>query len=193
VAPEGPLFSCSVLAADPILRFTARLVNEQAQLNWMVNDASVIGNFKVQRSLDGIHFTDVATLTASSANIYDFTESMNGDERRFYRIRVQDKKGSVSYSPIAEVSNGRGFSHSLQLFPNPVKDLLVIRLHSNSNEKAELILMDAMGKLVKRLSLNLLSGENHFNLPIESLGNGIYFVRVSGLEETLSAGFIKMN
>ena len=192
VAPEGPLFSCSILPADPILRFTARLINEQAQLNWMVNDPSSLRAFIVQRSLDGIHFTNISAIAANSSGTYEFAESMNGDERRFYRILVQDKNGSISYSPIAEVSSGSGLNHSLQLFPNPARDEVVIRLHSNGVTRAELILMDAMGKLVKRLSLNLFNGENHFTLPIESLGNGVYFVRVNVLDETVSARFIKM-
>ena len=186
IAPEGPLFSCAIMPIANLLRFTARMQNEDAVLNWMVNDPSVVRAFVVQRSNDGIHFADIQTIPAQAQKIYDFSEPMNDAPRRFYRIELLNKTGSIEYSPVAEISRGINNQRSVQVYPNPARDQAVIKIFSSKNAKAEIIMMDATGKIVRHLNLNLLQGENHFNLSIASLSGGVYYVRTKGLTNDLT-------
>ena len=190
VAPEGPLFSCAILPSDNLLRFTARLENESAALNWMVNDPNSIRSFVVQRSTDGIHFTDMLSIPASVQKLYDFNDPMDSELRRFYRIVLQNKNGSKNYSSIAEVTRGLNNQRQVQVFPNPAHEQAVVKILSSKNNRAEIIMMDATGKLVRHLNVILLRGENHFTLPIGSLSGGVYYVRTKGLSNDLTVRII---
>jgi len=65
-----------------------------------------------------------------------------------------------------------------------------VKILSSKNIRAEIIMMDATGKLVRHLNVILLRGENHFTLPIGSLSGGVYYVRTKGLSNDLTVRII---
>jgi len=192
VAPEGAPFSCLILPVSNFLRFTARCINDQAALNWLINDPARVQQFRIQRSVDGIHFIDVGSLSAAGGPAYSFEENMGTDERRFYRIAETDRTGVTIYSSITEISRRGLGNRGLQIFPNPARDEIIVRMQSSATLNTELIFIDGLGKVVKQTALRLLPGQNQFNLSIGSLSSGVYYVRTKGLTENLAVRIVKM-
>jgi hypothetical protein len=63
---------------------------------------------------------------------------------------------------------------TFNLFPSPAKDVLNTTFSSQTNDRGMFILIDAMGKIVKQQSFDIVEGENNFAFDIADLPSGIY-------------------
>ena len=68
----------------------------------------------------------------------------------------------------------------LNLFPNPAREFVTIRITSNQPESGEIILASPDGRQMIRLPVNAVQGENEFRLNLEGLSAGLYFVSLKG-------------
>lgn len=71
------------------------------------------------------------------------------------------------------------WANAIQLFPNPVSDKLYIQLKNNVPKIQSIELIDAKGNLMP-IETNL--SANGYQLMVNSLPNGLYFVRLSSNE-----------
>lgn len=73
----------------------------------------------------------------------------------------------------------RSRNHDLWVYPNPVRDVLNIKLDMATDATVRLLLYDTWGKMVKNENLQVLQGENMFALDMGSnLYNGMYYICV---------------
>ncbi len=100
--------------------------------------------------------------------VYD----MNSGEEKLY---LTDSIYFETISSVAEVSK----ANNLQLFPNPVEDILNINLNDNNN--SDLILSDLSGR-VHFTSTLLVSGQ--ISLNVAGLTQGVYAVRIGNQSHT---------
>jgi hypothetical protein len=77
---------------------------------------------------------------------------------------------------LDELNNGSQFV----VVPNPASINAEIRLQSNVNENAQLIVVNQMGQVVSTNEVNLVSGDNTITLNVEALSNGLYTVLLKG-------------
>ena len=77
------------------------------------------------------------------------------------------------------------------LYPNPVEDNITLEFSHTVNTKANIIIYNEVGKIVRSYVDNLRSGNNKFSYNIRSLKSGIYFISVETNEETFTKQFIK--
>ena len=77
------------------------------------------------------------------------------------------------------------------IYPNPVEDNITLEFSHTVNTKANIIIYNEVGKIVRSYVDNLRSGNNKFSYNIRSLKSGIYFISVETNEETFTKQFIK--
>lgn len=73
---------------------------------------------------------------------------------------------------------------SLSVFPNPATDQFSVRIHSNTQENSQLVMLDLQGKEVMRESVNLQMGENNFPVNCATFNRGIYLVEIVSANST---------
>jgi hypothetical protein len=82
--------------------------------------------------------------------------------------------------------------NELSIYPNPTNDKATISLISNSNEKLNYVLYDALGKQIEQKELFITPGFN--NLEINSkqlqLSKGIYFIKLTSGEKEITKKLI---
>lgn len=78
----------------------------------------------------------------------------------------------------------------LSVFPNPVDDLLHVRVASSGPE-ISFALMDAMGRCVRQGSWTKASGNSGYVLDLSGLSNGLYHLRVRTSEGLVSTVVVK--
>ncbi|HSZ71419.1 MAG TPA: T9SS type A sorting domain-containing protein [Cytophagaceae bacterium] len=148
-----------------------------ALLQW--STASEINNdhFTLQRSTDGIHFTDMARIggagNTNSVSLYNYIDNEALSGTSYYRLKQTDFDGKYSYSNIAKIDD-TSFDHfSLSLYPNPTTSGTSVFLDifgSEVNIKIPVSIYDMLGRLVYTNSLlSDESGSIH-----QDLGNLIY-------------------
>jgi hypothetical protein len=82
-------------------------------------------------------------------------------------------------SNVAEIK-----SVSVKIYPNPAQEVLNLIATTNLNQ-VEII--DAYGNVVKRFNPN----QAQFQLPIESLAQGIYYLKIKTVDSNLTERFVK--
>jgi hypothetical protein len=79
-------------------------------------------------------------------------------------------------------------SSQIQVYPNPVKDIVYIS--SNRGEIENILLMDISGKVIPGIELNQ-SGKTLQSFDISGIENGIYIINIVTNQLTKSFTFTK--
>jgi len=166
-------------------RFGAQRNGNNVIVNWRTEQEINSDKFIIERSLDNKSFEQIGSVkshgTSSVANNYTFIDKTNINKGvSFYRVKMIDKDGSVTYTPAQSIKGLLGKT-DLVVFPNPSYGRTKITV-TNLNEDAIIQVIDNSGRLVKSISLI------HNNaLEINNLQKGGYFIKMTGKEsgETL--------
>jgi hypothetical protein len=125
----------------------------------------------LQRSTDGINFTDIARVAAAgnSTAIKNYTyndilsAAMQTEKTVFYRLRSVDIDGKFSYSQVIAIHLDKK-EMQLLVSPNPAKDVLQVQTNAAAVENAALIIADAAGRQLYKKDLVLQPGSN--SIPV---------------------------
>jgi hypothetical protein len=99
----------------------------------------------------------------------------------FYRLKMVDKDGNYTYSPVVAISLG-GLITSMDVFPNPVQSAEArINISAVVEETARWKLVNNNGQTVFSNSIQLHRGGNSMIINMYSLPSGTYYLQVSGI------------
>ncbi len=171
--------------------FTAELKNKSILLQWQTASEHNLSTFIIERSANGVNFSPIGSVAATgnsntkiSYSTFDY-QPLNG--ANFYRLRIVNEDGKFKYSKVVEATIDRLFS--LQIFPNPARDILFVQA-SGDNEKAAFQIMDVTGKKLKQGEITLQENTS-FSIPINNLSNGIYILQLNTREGIETRKFVK--
>ncbi len=171
--------------------FTASKNNNSIVLNWITANEQNTASFEIERSANGRSFTNLGTVKASgnssSTRNYSFSDRQPLTGTNFYRLKMVDIDGSFTYSKVVAVTMN-AITKGLQIFPNPVTDLLHVQ--SNGNETATLQITDAAGRIVKQEKIQL-NGNTSFSVEVVSLSKGKYYLVLQRKQGKEVQGFLK--
>lgn len=107
-----------------LLAFNCLAQKNTVSINWHSAEEINFGKYIIQTSSDGIHFNDVAIESAKGNNtFYAYTiEQLN--PVTFYRLKLLDNDGNISYSDIRKVTIVP--LKRYDIYPNPVTDRIFI-------------------------------------------------------------------
>ena len=175
-----------ILSCD-IISFKAVLQNQQVRLDWTVFCKQEADHFIVQRSNDGVSFSDVAQITgrpvineAESYTANDDITRVNADIL-YYRLMTVLKNGKRSNSNIISIRKRTGLNTDVQVLPNPVRDNFQLVITTNaSSSVAEIHLIDGNGKTLHTQKELVQPGSNSFNFSwTKGLPSGLYYLQVN--------------
>jgi hypothetical protein len=93
-----------------ILNFKVQKNNDQIQLQWQLENVENKDKYIVERSTNGVNFTAIDTkeLTATQSNTFSFIDNQpQTSSKIYYRIKVVENTGKVTYSEIKIINNGK--------------------------------------------------------------------------------------
>jgi hypothetical protein len=170
--------STSALIVLPVefLNFTGKMQpDETVLLNWTAITDQQHDYFEIERSADGSDFTiiDKGPFTAPYRSI-DFSPLAGNN---FYRIRQVDKNGAVTYSQVINVYHNPA-RITVTVYPNPVKDILNIKLAGTWGGKPYAIsIIDMAGRQVH--AQNVVNSEGkEININLGQQPAQLYFLLI---------------
>ena len=173
--------------------FTATKKPTGIQLNWETISEQNTSYFEIERSTDGTNFVSIGRVNAignsATRQYYSFTDVQPFPGTNFYRLKMADNDAAFTLSRIIAVKNEN--SIRLQVFPNPVSDVLQVQLPSLKKETVTISITDAVGKSVYTRSTQLSEGNNASSIPVQHLPKGTYYFILTNKEERQSIKFIK--
>lgn len=162
--------------------FTAqKIAANKIRLVWKTaSEQDVSGYTILRRQNNEINFSNIGFVESKSRNgnsnkelDYTFTDSSAlSNSNLFYRLQIQKKDGSYTYSDIRTITSGAN-SNSFTFSPNPAKGQVQINLDTFI-KPVVIILYDVTGKKVKEQSLN----QQSTTIELSGL-KGIYIVQLS--------------
>jgi len=174
--------------------FTAEKQEGSAvKLMWTVDPAFAASSYTVQRSPDGLSFTDAGSIKGETGKTeYGFTDEMKGSAVVQYRIKMTSQDGMVVYSGLVKITDGAAADH-IELRPSFTAGGLTNLFTSTSRSEAFILTVtDVMGRRQFSQSVKLEKGEHYTPLDVSRLSKGLYFVNITspdGISKTLS--FVK--
>ena len=139
---------------------------------WYKNGILVIkkvGNNKYATTDAGSYYVTVTNKIATALTLVSNTHTLSASE--------------TNKSVIA--------STKLLLYPNPATDQVTLSLYAPQNEKAQVRIIDANGKVVLNQTLNLSQGTTPQTINVAKLAKGYYFINTLTEEGNTTERFIK--
>jgi hypothetical protein len=163
------------------LNLTANLNNSNVTLDWKTYTEMNSKQFVIERSTDGANFTAIGTKAAAgysnSTLDYGFLDANMNVPVYYYRIRIEDIDGKVSYSNIAVVKNP-GSVKGVHLYPNPAQSQSGLEL-DNLKGKYSIMMFNQSGQQVYTKDIVVNNTVQYETLSRNSLPAGVYVVKVS--------------
>ncbi len=158
-----------VLATD-ITDFSFTATGCSANIKWAADHDNGFNNYELQVSDNGTTFRTIATVLPTNERKYAFETGLSGN--LFYRLKLNEKDNSFSYSDILPVKVECN-KLNVQIYPNPAADVLRINI-IGSNVKTTARIFDAQGKTMANALL--INGVNR--IDIKNFAKGLYFVQI---------------
>lgn len=155
-------------------------------LNWSTASERNSHFFALERIDEQGEATEIAQIPASgnsNATIdYAYTDFEPKQGTNYYRLIGFDLDGSISHTETISVL---WKTNSLQIFPNPAKEQVTIRMGDSDVKTIKLIASD--GKIIRSLTTS--ATELEWN--IVDIPDGVYQISIEGVEGTLYKRFVK--
>lgn len=111
-------FSAAISSPDKaqsakLISFTAVFNNNKADLKWATASEINVSHFVIERSTDGVNFSDAGVFfaygNATDKTNYSFSDKLNSNQAAivYYRLYSVDNNGKGQYSEIATVKKGK--------------------------------------------------------------------------------------
>ncbi len=152
------------------LGFTATKVNQTVALRWEVGNEVNSANYKVEYSIDGIHYSTLTTLAShnNTTSTYQYVHASPSLEKiNYYRITQVDKDGRTITSPVKTAVFT--LSNIITVSPNPATTY--VKVYSTI-PNIRLYVFDNTGKKV----VTRVMKDNDATISVSSLSRGIYTV-----------------
>ncbi|MGG9971689.1 hypothetical protein ACQ33O_07825 [Ferruginibacter sp. SUN002] len=173
--------------------FTGEKSTAGNKLNWMVNCTSNNTKIELQKSKDKIHYDSIYSLVADSfpcQNNFGFTDALNIQELNYYRLKITDINGNVSYSNIVTLVNS---NRSIIFEKTPVASdhELILQIAAPENTTIKAIISDAVGRRMDPKTLSIAAGSNTIRINYNNLPKGVYYFSCFAKDQkVLTKGFV---
>lgn len=165
-------------------------------LNWKVNCLSTSVNFNLERSNNGRSFTAIHSFSATQQRCeqpFDYTDRQPVGGLNYYRLKMTDVDGEVSYSNVVALLNKATGFDVVNITPSIVSgDQTILNIAAAAVSPVEIVVTDIAGRILQRQSRSLVIGANAISITTAGLAAGTYQVTVlapGGRKENLR--FIK--
>jgi len=152
--------------------------------------------FELQRSNDGSQYKTVTVIAADEVRClqpFAFADnSFNTNAVNYYRLKIIDIDGKVSYSRVISLINKTSGIALNSIMPSVVSDNAVLVISAAKGENINLVITDVNGRVVTQLNRRVVAGTNNIELNFSNLQAGIYLINgLTATEKTPAIRFVK--
>ncbi|HYK57165.1 MAG TPA: T9SS type A sorting domain-containing protein, partial [Flavisolibacter sp.] len=169
-----------------LLNFKGALQNNAAFLQWETTNETNTSHFVVERSIDGNNFSNIGTVTAAGNSMgalkYDYTDygaALQSSSTLYYRLKMVDLNGTFTYSKVITITL-KPSSYTVALYPNPIHDVLKVRLTLSKAEQVQILVTDMNGRIIYKESRFAPTGTSELQVNSKAWPSQLYSVRVTG-------------
>jgi hypothetical protein len=169
----------SFLPVSSLSYFNGNNDGKKISMQWIMASGNSIRTATIERSSNAIQFTGIGdeqmnTGTASS-NLYNFTDNTSLQGTIYYRLKMTDLNGKVSYSNTLVFNMNDNTNQLFKIYPSLINDNATINIKSANGEQASVQFFDMSGRYVYQKKIALQQGFNSISINgLSSLQKGAY-------------------
>ena len=179
--------ACQILLGAPInlpikiKTFTAQPQNDNSViLRWTSVLEANASKYVIQKSTDGRNFIDIAEVKAAgnsqTALNYSYLDRQMANGSAYYRLKLVDLDGTLDFTKIIYINNGKAGLLPLSVFPNPFRSEVQLKgVAASDVNRKNIKVYNAMGSEV---NYRVVGGNSIVIDP--TLPNGVYILRLKG-------------
>jgi len=177
------VIDCGGVLATKLLSFNGSVRSGKSVLKWTVTNEDEPIFYDVQRSYDGTNFVTISTVNGYGGNVneqhsYSYTDPNDLTRKTYYRINLRTADNKGSYSRVLQLTSQPATFDFVSVI-NPFGRELFFDISTERGGIAKAVLIDNLGKVVKRKSFDVRDGVNQLSLDDTNvLPAGIYILRV---------------
>jgi len=183
-----------VLLPISLISFSGQEQNGTSDLKWKISRESDPGWFDVQRGTDGSSFTTInrmqgqAGLVLTADISYQYKDVLPAPGAYYYRLKMTDNRGIISYSPVIKVGADALQSGQSKVFPTIVTGTTLYLQPGKKMQQAWYAIYDLSGKLVYKQSPGKLDAGQVISVfpNSPSLSRGSYILKLKDGDEDVS-------
>ena len=166
-------------------------------LHWATSFEENNSLFIVEKSIDGLEFTNLGAVKAvgnsEKSNQYSFLDNSGNKEKTYYRLRQVNINGTYNFSKVLvlqkENTNQFMVSHTSDVM---AKELFEISLDSKIEANLQYTLKDWKGNILNVVEQPVSEGLNTFEVNLSHLNEAIYKIELKIGEEVETLTFKKV-
>jgi hypothetical protein len=152
------------------------------KLTWQTEEEINASHFELESSIDAQKFEKIADIKATGdGSAYSFMDK-NTSNISYYRLKMVDKDDSFEYSKTITLI-GKSKNTLTQIYPNPTDGHISIKTQAETEGVVQIDFINSMGQNMQTIIRNINMGDNDMKLDISTLPKGIYFVKMSQLNQ----------
>jgi hypothetical protein len=162
-----------------LTNFSGQYIDGINKLTATITDAVNVKTVELQRSADGYHFNFLGNVATGPAigGTYNYDDKTPYAGKNYYRLRIVDNDGRLSFSNIVLLDNG-GLLR-VNVYPNPFRDNVQLQFANAKAGTYSLTISDLTGRKIKTASFTLSQGSQAVNLPLSGCASGTYIAAVT--------------
>ncbi len=170
--------------------FNVHKVVKNNVINWSTASEQNNSGFNIERSTNGIDFENIGFVkslspSGNSSNRldYSFTDYNPIGLNQYYRLKQIDFDGTNKYSAIVLVTREAPSDLTItRVYPNPASNSIFFNASAPKKMDLQLLILDVNGRVVSRKNVFTDVGNNGFDMNIENLASGTYFIKAVSKE-----------
>jgi len=178
--PSPATYALTWLSPLPVTltSFTGMASKCEAILQWKTAQEINLDKFVVEQSDNGLHFIPVAEIQSASTPLgTSYQQSVaQPTGMKYYRLKMMDKDGRYSYSPVITVRTNCGSADYISVYPNPVTTDLTVSFKTAYKGQAVVQLKNALGQQLLSRQIQITTAVNTIKLDLGNFGPGLYLL-----------------
>ena len=179
--------------------FDAKLEGLHTLLEWETASETNNNFFTIERSNDGLNFTELGIMpgsgTTSERVSYSYTDMNPQPGINFYRLRQTDFDGASGTSAMVQVTLDVMANGLISTYPNPIKGSgdLTLKFGVIEAMPVHVMVFNRQGQQVYMHTYDTETGFNNLAIKVDDLAADLYYVKISASGELFTTKFMKVD
>jgi len=164
-----------------LVSFTGMIQQNKVTLQWKVEEQDGIMGYSVEKSDNGTDFKPLGTVTPQAVRsfTYQFTDAHANTRTVYYRLKINERQGSTTYSQIIHINGGRK-QEAITLYPTLTTNYIYLQSAESSLLKQSVQIFSSSGVLVKSVIVDQLP----MKIEVSNLATGQYIVKTTNATQS---------
>lgn len=157
-----------------LLSFSGRMLSSSTVLSWEAENEEQLSLYQAEYSANGTDWQQIGSIAAQGKQraSYSFTHYATNKEIAYYRLRLIEKNGTISYSKILSLKQGNTNGTKILVYPSAVTKGKALQVEVTAANGTEARITDANGKVIKLIKINNAKAA----IATDDLASGTYFI-----------------